>query len=260
MQELILAVREHNPLGFIITAFFAEETNKNFYTLTEPIHLNDMDKFEYEFNEIETKIIKLSDSYSKKNLAKVFGKGLKSFDFNKSLTQDDINKRLRPFIEERIVKIIKLLQKSDIKLFHKVDNYNIVHNEDCIKIHNEPAKTIFNITKEPEGTKYFLSVKHSGKEMQFNENREIILSNNPCILILNNDLFNFEDIDSKKIVPFFDKDFILIPSQTEKKWFEAFAVNAIKKYEVKAKGFKIIKLQIKMLYFRLKEIGIMNLF
>jgi len=67
----------------------------------------------------------------------------------------------------------------------------------------------------------------------------LIISNEPCLLILDNKLYNFEDIDGKKLLPFFNKTHISIPASFEKKWFEAFAVNAIKKYEVQAKGFNI---------------------
>lgn len=241
MQEFIVAIRELSPVGFIATPYFAERTNENFYTITESLNYSHLESMPEKLDDTQKKIITIAESYSKNSLTKIFTKGQKSHDFFKTVSEEDISKRIRPFIEEKLQKIIKILENTDIKIFNKADTYNIVHNEDLIEIKKTPAQTVFNITKDTDNTQYFLSIKHSGKVIELYEKHGNIITNNPCILILENKLYKFEDIDGKKLLPFFEKTHITIPASSERKWFEAFAVNAITKYEVNAVGFNIIE-------------------
>jgi hypothetical protein len=55
----------------------------------------------------------------------------------------------------------------------------------------------------------------------------------------------FRDIDGKKLLPFFSREYIEVPKPTEKKFLETFVLNAIAKYRVKASGFVIENLDIK---------------
>ncbi|MCF6184860.1 MAG: DEAD/DEAH box helicase [Bacteroidales bacterium] len=56
---------------------------------------------------------------------------------------------------------------------------------------------------------------------------------------MENHLYFFEDIDGKKLLPFFTKEQIFVPVNSEKKWFEIFALKAMKKYRVNPSGFTI---------------------
>jgi hypothetical protein len=81
----------------------------------------------------------------------------------------------------------------------------------------KPAQTVFNIIRHDEGTKYYLSIKHTEKRIHLNGKKHIVITNEPCSLVLENDLFLFNDIDAKKLLPFFDKSHIEIPKSAEKK-------------------------------------------
>ena len=66
-----------------------------------------------------------------------------------------------------------------------------------------------------------------------------MLVNDPCRLVLGNRIFQFDDIDGKKLLPFFKKQDISIRLETEKKFLETFAKPIIQKYQVQATGFTI---------------------
>ncbi len=241
MTETIVAVlKEHKSTGYIITLYLAIQENEHFIELSEIITPQVYEQKEINSETIYS-IVKSIDAYSNTNLSKIFGKKQTTHDFFKSLSSEFVDKHIRPFIEKQLTIIIDKILKAGIDLYLSKDKFNTLHKEDLIHIQKEPAKTIFNIIKGETDTKYFLSVKHKTKDINLYKNKGIILCDNPCMLIFDGNLFRFADINGKKLQPFFKKEFISIPQKLEKKWFETFAVNAMKKYTVKPKGFDIVE-------------------
>ncbi|PLX23885.1 MAG: helicase SNF2, partial [Marinilabiliales bacterium] len=144
------------------------------------------------------------------------------------------------YIEKRLVKCTDLIQEMNIDLYFK-EKPKYVNSDDKIVLQRGYAQAVFNITKVDHETQYFLNIRHNNKELSLLNKSGIILTQNPCRIIIDSNLFIFKDIDAKKLLPFFNKDCIHIPKSSEKKWFETFALESIKQYNVKAKGFDINK-------------------
>ncbi len=239
MLKLITAIKEHTTFGYVFATYYTERRNKHFIEITENVSLMHAEDQSNNFNDYEKAIIKTIDSYSDQNLTKIFGEKLKTHEFLKTVSEDDIQKRIRPFIEKRLYSVIEKLKEHEIDLYFKKDKFNTLHNDDLISLFKEPASVVFNIEKDEDGTKYYLSIKHNDLKIILNGKEGLILTNEPCSLLLDNNLYLFKDIDGKKLLPFFKKTHILIPKSSEKKWFETFAGNAIQKYEVNAVGFTV---------------------
>lgn len=237
MSKIITVIQNHKNLGFIIKPYFYNET-EHFIEVTEAADIDVLKKYD-KLSENETNIIKSCDAYSDKNLTKIFGRKQKSREFFNSLTKDDIEKRIRPFIEKISVNLIDKIAENNIKLYFKKDKFTTLYEEELLNIQTEPAKTVFNIEKTEDGTKYYLSIKHNSKHISLFQKSAYILTNKPCRLILDNNLYFFDDIDGKKLLPFFKKEHIFIPRSFEKKWFETFALNAMKKFTVNPVGFSV---------------------
>jgi len=242
MQKLIIALREHTKFGFIFSAFITEQKNEHYISITQHFSFQDIEKKPHLINDDTKIILKTIESYSDKQVFRIFSNKHKNVnDFLKKVSKHDIEKRIRPFIEKRLVTIIEKLSETKIDLYLKKDKFTNLYVEDKIDIQINAAKTIFNIEREEAVTKYFLSIKHNEKSINLYHKSGIIISNEPCRLLLERNLYLFEDIDGKKLKPFFDKKSINVPKTAEKKWFEAFGIKAIKKYEVNPKGFSIIE-------------------
>ncbi len=242
MPKFILTVRKHPKLSYIISAYLAQDADsKTFIQITEPVTLSVVEKRAGEFTEKQQEIVKIIETYSEQHLGKIFAskKGQTARDFLKNADFKTINTRIRPYIEKKIIKIFSILKETDIKLYEKLNNTKTLYPEDEIKINIEPATTVFNIIKHSEGTRYFLSVKQQNREISLTGKHVSILSEAPCMFVMNAELFYFEDIDAKKLRPFFDKEFINIPKSAEQVWFRTFAAKAVKKYDVNAQGFDI---------------------
>jgi hypothetical protein len=97
----------------------------------------------------------------------------------------------------------------------------------------------FNFNHNTEGLRYFPTINYNDEIIRLTGKNGFVLVNEPCLLVLDNRIFQFDDIDGKKLLPFFKKQAISIRSETEMKFLETFAKPVIQKYQVKAAGFLI---------------------
>jgi SNF2 family DNA or RNA helicase len=103
----------------------------------------------------------------------------------------------------------------------------------------DSAQTVFNIIKEEDRTRYYLSINQNGSAIYLKDKSFFVLSSDPCRIIVEDHLYSFDDINASKLKPFFEKEDIIVPKRSEEKWFNSFALPNIKKYQVSAKGFDI---------------------
>jgi hypothetical protein len=69
-----------------------------------------------------------------------------------------------------------------------------------------------------------------------------VCSSDLCIILLGNNIHRVENIESKKLTPFFDKAYIPVPASAEKKYIQTFILKTIPKYEVKIEGIDMTEL------------------
>ncbi len=244
-KKFIIGVREHNYLGLVLNAYWVTpERNKDFYTKIEALSLEKED----EVTLVESKILRLINQNSDHELLRVFSKKKKisTQDFFTSMKQEFFKERIRPYIELRFKKILDLLIENELPLFFKLGAN--IHFDDEIRVKTVAAKAIFNFTKKNDHTEYFLSILQESKETNLFNKPFYILVNEPAYVIINSELFHFEDIDSKKLLPFFLKKYVSIEKRLEQTYYEKFILHSLNKYEVKALGFVIkeMKLQPKL--------------
>jgi SNF2 family DNA or RNA helicase len=240
-KELIVAITEHPILGILMQPYIiTKKPNHGFHAIEARISKLNISKYITDFSEQEKNLAQLCDDYSDQTLTKVFSKKKEqtSVTFINTLKKEYANQHIRPYIEKRLIKITDLLQEMDIEVYYK-GKPQYINSDDQVLIAKGKAQTVFNITKLENESQYFLTVRHGNKELSLLGKSYQILVNDPCRIIIDNVLYNFEDINARKLLPFFDKDCIHIPKTSEKKWFETFALESIKQFNVKSTGFII---------------------
>ena len=181
---------------------------------------------------------------SDKSIVRIFDKKKKGFTgFFKMLKQDMVNDHIKPYIERRLSAVLDLAREHEIALYWVNERSKTLFPDDRLKTNKQSAEAQFNFIKTDESFRYFLSIYHPEKDITLTGKQGYILVNSPCYLVLNRHLYHFEEIDGKKLQPFFSKEYISIPKTAEKKYFESFVFNSIKKFKVKAEGFKVEKAQ-----------------
>ncbi len=243
-KELIIGIVNHPLFGHIMVPYIIViKPNHGFYHIEARISQLNISRYADDFSKNEEQLIKWIDEYSDQNLHKIFSKkqGQTTVEFIGKLKKEFISENIRPFIEKRIVKCTDLLQEMDIDLYFK-EKPKYVDSDDKIRVIKGKAQSVFNISKLENETQYYLTIRHDNKELNLLEKSGFILTENPCRIIIEKELYIFDDINAKKLLPFFNKECIHIPKTSEKKWFETFALESIKQYNVKPTGFEVNKI------------------
>ncbi len=240
-SEFVIILSKNRLFGWMLKPYWIEKVNKDYYTITESILAESNTLHNY--SEDQKELIKLATQCSDKEITKLFSKKkVSTRDFLASLTDDKILFNIREYIERRLFKSFEIIRYAEIDVFYKSESKNLFE-EDRLELVKGTAHAIFNFSKESDGSKYFLSISDGKSDIKLSDKSGEIITNLPCILMSGHRLYFFSNgddgIDGKKLLPFFVKDFILIPKSSEKKYFETFVRNSIDNYEVRAKGFTI---------------------
>ena len=243
--RFIITLTEHRVLGFVFAPYLIKpEQQKGSYTIHDRITQLNISTYENAISPEELQLVKIVEEYNDQNLLKHFSKkrGLTSRDFIAGITKDLFEKQIRPYIEKRMVRCLDILLFTPVPVYRKLLQNNL-YESDRIKVVEQEGSVVFNFSRTNDGLKYFLSIEHNNTDLNLTGREGEIIINEPCCALITDRMFVFRDIDGKKLQPFFSKEYISIPHSAEKKYFETFIRNAIKKYKVVAKGFSIIDLE-----------------
>jgi SNF2 family DNA or RNA helicase len=238
--KFAITLTKHRILGYIFQpVILTRVPGKEFYSVSDRISEANLAQYESQLDKDSIEIVHTIEECSDHQLLKVFSKKkISAQDFLASVSPDFYNQYLRPYLEKRIFQCIEILAGGDIPLYYKKQLHN-VYDSDLITITDEKAHVIFNFDRIPEGLKYFLTIRYGNEEIKLTGKGAVILTNDPCTMMLKNRIYRFDEPDGKKLIPFFGKPYILIQKSAERKYFESFVRKSIRHYAVHAKGFEI---------------------
>ncbi len=242
MKELILTVSQHRKFGVVVLPFIIKPSEgSTFYSSIERANVMNVKEVR-NFSDEHLQLVKLLNEYDDLAITEFFTKKKDIKTFIQNVDYDFVEKNIRPFIERRILKVNRILEKTKIRIFHQDRKYAHLYDEDEIRFEgNGQATAVFYFNRSADGIKYHLNIKNNNEEISLTNKKIMLLTQNPCSVVVNNSWYCFSDIDSKKLQPFFKKSYVQIPKQTEQTYFEKFIFNTICKFEVKAEGFDIIE-------------------
>ncbi|MFV0346432.1 MAG: SNF2-related protein [Bacteroidales bacterium] len=240
MENFVVIVNEHRYLGYILTPYIIEKTGA-FYTCVKPVKNYDLESFDYTFTPVQAKIVNISEKYSDTALAKRFSKTKNTNKFYDEVDKSFFDSMVAPVIDKYILEIYELICEYGIKLYLKKNKFSNLFDEDEIKTSDKHAKAVYNFERGDEGTKYYLTFLQNGKPIKLIDKQVIFLTSEPCLMVYENEIFNFEHISSKKLLPFLEKDHIFVGKAVEQKYYETFVKKVVAKSNVNAVGFDIVE-------------------
>jgi superfamily II DNA or RNA helicase len=215
-------------------------SGKDYLLAHDPLTGDNLEKYENRLTGTQVKLVNWTDQYSEREMARVMRRKTSVRTFLQSLTDEIIAKEIRPYIERRLLRCFDLLPGSDIPLYLK-DTPERIYLQHEIHYANEPAEAVFNFHYRPaDGLRYFLSVYYRGKEISLLNRRLIPLVSQPSVMVLDNNLLRFKDIDSKKLTPFVAKEHIAVPRRVEEQYFKTFVIENIRKFRTNVQGFTVV--------------------
>lgn len=244
--KFALTLTHHRILGPILNpVIITASSNREYYSVSERLSLANLRKYESSLQPEETKLIRTIEEYSDTQLLKVFSKKKTSAqDFLATIDEAIFELQIRPYIERRLLKCVDLLSGAEIPVYTKKQQNNI-YDSDRLWLQEDIANVVFNFERNPDGIKYFLTIRYNEEDISLAGKNGYVLVNDPCCLVLENRIFQFDDIDGKKLLPFFKKKSINVKKETERKFLDTFAKTVIQKYKVNASGITITDLHLK---------------
>ncbi|MDR2474791.1 MAG: hypothetical protein LBD45_02930, partial [Bacteroidales bacterium] len=242
-EKLILTAVEHPLWGNILQPVLVEETETDTFIILEVA--TEKSAYFSALTPVEQEMVRIAGKYSDKALMKLYSREKVASHFLKKVSKATIEHYIRPCIENYHRQLVQQLPQSGMSFFMRANNsIRTLYSFNEITVTDGVAETVFNFIKDSElGFRYFIQVKWNNEIISLKNQMYIVLCFNPAIVVVDLKLFVFEDIDAKKLQPFFTKSNILVPQSSEKDYIDKFVVNCIKKYEVFSDGFDITELK-----------------
>ena len=235
-KELIIGLTEHRTFGHIFQALLIEK-QVSFYSIEKLVKQRDIDSLS--LDEEQAKLVKLTEQYSGEKLVQKFSKKKEAGLFFQKMDPDLFENQISPYIDRHMNQIIRVLMNGHTRLFFKQVKYSNLYEEDRIDLPSSFVECTFCFDRTEEGTRYRLELSAGQKLFNLLHKKITLVSSEPCSLVWQNKLLVFEKISAKKLLPFFEKEFIFIPSQMEDKYYSSFVLQTIREQHIKATGFTI---------------------
>lgn len=240
-HELVFVITSHPWLGSLIEAFAAIRTPSN--------------QFEYGFKKVgkntwkdyfddlpasHTELIDILHKIADENLHKRFAAGNPRVSrFYESLTEEYIGKHVRPFLDKVVYQAASFMAEHSIPLYYKGEASERIR-ENPLLISKKLAETCFHFERLPDKTLYRLEVRYKDDDLYLYMKKARLISQVPCLLLIGRNLLRFDPSwDGKRLLPFFDKEFLVTPKSAEKQFFQKFVQKSILHHPYKAIGFDV---------------------
>ncbi len=241
--EPIYALFLHEFLGYLVEAFVVQVNSKKQLTLQyQNISSKNAPDFDKKLDKIDFKLIDLMDKIQPEAIIKKF--------YNKKITPADfflkiyhkekgdklLQETIENYIDAKKAEIFALLPQK--RLFVMGTDGNPTWQE--VQRPQNPVSILFHFFRNEENTHYFPTLKHEGNKLEFQYKNAIILCNEPAYLLVNGNLYHFQqNVDGHKLRPFLNKKFINIPKNMEEMYFKKFVAPLVASFDVHAEGFSI---------------------
>ena len=215
-----------------------KDPGKEFYTPGEYIQ-NDSTTAAYQrLSPMQQEVLRLIDEYSDRNLHRIFSRQKTVKQFQDQVDGETISKHIRPYIEKQLFAILQIARDNRIPVFVKEKSSRNIFPEDFLQLERIPAIPVFSFSYQDQ-LSYALSLIHGEHQLILKDTPLEIVTNDPCTIILGDKLYFVNDIDSKKLKPFMTKERVLIPAQSERKYFASFVRNTLRDFHTLTDGFEV---------------------
>ena len=241
--QIIYSLYQHEYLGFLFESFVVHLDDKGKLTLQhQNISSKNAHEFEKGLDKTDFELIDLMDSTQQDAVIKHFHKkSVKPEDFfmkvyDREKGNDLLQKEIDAFLERRRAKILERLKGK--MLFEMGNDGEPAWRK--IEVLENPATVLFHFRRNDDNTHYFPTIKYQGEKVDFQYKGAYIVCKEPAWMVLAGKLYYFEkNIDGKKLLPFLNKKFIVIPKNVEETYYNKFVAPLIASFDVYAKGFEI---------------------
>jgi hypothetical protein len=238
-EKFVICIIENPVWGYILQPVLVEKTEYGALLIREIIE-RESSCFAALAAEQKSIVIHY-EKYTEKTLMKNFSREKNTIDFREKITPEKVEQYIRPVIESAHRKITDIIRAENIPVYFRenIKTRNL-HDSNRIFVSPADADVIFNFRRDRSGELiYFIQVKSENEIINLKSRFFAPICNEPAVALIDDRLFVFNDIDAKKLQPFFTKNYIRVRAASFRTYIEKFVINCVKKYEVRATGLEI---------------------
>lgn len=242
--RLVYALCKHEYLGYLIEPHVVQLNQDNSYSLTyQRIFNTTAAEFAAELDAVDHQLIDLLESIEQSVLIKRFyKKSVRPAQYFSSIFNETVYQVMRPVIDQVVMQALELIADKPLFLMSK-EGWPV---SQALQLSPEPCTVLFHFRRNPEELRYFPTLKHQGVRLEFMYQHAEMVSNAPACMLMKNTLYRFEDnLEGRKLVPFFKKRYIAVPRSSEQSYLKRFVLPLIEKHSVYAEGFDIRTLNLR---------------
>ncbi|SIS60230.1 DEAD/DEAH box helicase [Belliella pelovolcani] len=241
--EIVYSLFSHEFLGLLFESFVIQLDEKGRLSLAnQNISSVNAKEFAAGLDETDYQLIKMMDEMQQDAITKKLNtKKLKAKEYLRKIYDPKTgNKAAQEMLELKLEGLrSKILPKLKGKrLFEMANDGNPIWKEICVM--PEPATVLFHFRRNEENTHYFPTLKYRGEKLEWQYKNAYLVCHEPAWLVADGALYHFaKGVDGKKLSPFLNKKFIVIPKKVEQQYYEKFVTQLVASFDVYAKGFEI---------------------
>ncbi|MDX5423362.1 MAG: SNF2-related protein [Hymenobacteraceae bacterium] len=242
--QVIYSLFEHEYLGYLFESFVVQINTKGQLTLQhQNISAKNADEFASRLDADDFKLISLIDQIQQDAVLKRFSsKRMTPVDFFLKVYDPEkgdkaLQETISQYIQGRMGKILELLRHDKMTFIMGKDGEPTWKR---ISIAPEKATVLFHFMRNADNTHYFPTIKYAGQKLDFQYRNAALICYEPAWLMLNDVVYSFEKaVDGKKLQPFLNKKFIVVPRSVEENYYRKFVAPLVESFDVHARGFDI---------------------
>ncbi len=241
--QIIYSIFDHEFLGLLFESFVVQVDDKGRLTLmNQNISAKNAREFADGLDENDYKLIELMDSMQQDAVMKRFyNKKVRPREFFEKIYDEqkgnaEIKGLIETYLENKRAMILQLIAGK--RLFEMGNDGNPAWRE--IQIMPKKATVLFHFRRNEDNTHYFPTLKYDDERLDWQYKGSYLICKEPAWMVIEGKLYSFEkEVDGKKLIPFLNKKFILIPRTVEETYYAKFVTQLVASFDVYAKGFDI---------------------
>jgi SNF2 family DNA or RNA helicase len=244
--QIIYSLYQHEYLGFLFESFIVhlDENGKLTYQ-HQSISTKNAREFSKGLDERDYELIEYMDNMSPDSIVKHFSKKVMKVDeffgkvYKKEKGDELLQEQIEVYLEKRRAAVLEKLKGK--RLFEMGNDGEPTWRQ--LEILDKRASIQFHFRRSDENTNYYPTITYEGKRVDIPNPNAYLICKSPAWMVVSGKLYGFDKpVDGKKLLPFLNKKFVVIPKNLEETYYNRFIAPLIASFDdVEVQGFEINK-------------------
>ncbi|MGI4884010.1 MAG: SNF2-related protein [Janthinobacterium lividum] len=238
--QIVYSLFEHEFLGHLFAAYLVQRGPKGQLTLLhQTASARNAPEFSRGLDVVDFELIELCDQLQQEAVIKEFWpRKIAAADFFlKTYSPDKGDKPLQDavarYVQTRMAAVLARLHGKQVFIMGR--DGEPTWRE--IALAPVPASVLFHFRRNDDGTHYFPTIQYQNQKLDFQYKGALLVCQQPAWLLLDGIIYSFHnDVDGRKLQPFLNKKFIVVPRQVEASYFQKFVAPLMEAFDVHARG------------------------